>query len=186
MNKAAVNHHKAHKPRQWPTGARSPRVGVPSSGVRHGPAARVAGARGVGRPRGCNFPHVRESLNWTLRRYVRASSLRVSLRRQAPRDRRHARAGRPEPPPPGRRPAGRGGRGSRLAGTRGAGDRRVAVHGSRAAVPYPQKPTNGTFDPGCGKPSRRCSARCGYHYARAPCPPGPAINYFKLQNMCIE
>jgi hypothetical protein len=84
MNKAAVNHHKAHKPRQWPTGARSPRVGVPSSGVRHGPAARVAGAPGVERPRGCNFPHVRESLNWTLRRYVRALSLRVSLRRQAP------------------------------------------------------------------------------------------------------
>jgi hypothetical protein len=87
MNKAAVNHHKAHKPRQWRTGTRSPRVGVPSPGFRHGPAARVAGpggAPGEGRPRGRNFPHVRESLNWTLRRYVRALSLRVSLRRQAP------------------------------------------------------------------------------------------------------
>jgi hypothetical protein len=84
MDKAAVNHHKSHKPRQWQTGARSPRAGVPSSGARHGPAARVVGAPGAGRPRGCNFPHVRESLNWTLRRYVRALSLRVSLRRQAP------------------------------------------------------------------------------------------------------
>jgi hypothetical protein len=88
MKKAATNHHKPHKPRQWRTDARSPRPGGPTSAFRHGLAACVArhggGAAGKRRGRWRAFPPLRESLNWTLRRYVRALSLRVWLRRQAP------------------------------------------------------------------------------------------------------
>jgi hypothetical protein len=88
MNKAALNHHKAHKPLQWRTGAWSPRAGAPLPGFRHRPAAGGAGHGGgtsaERRSQGRAFPPRRESLNWTLRRYVRASSLRVWLRRQPP------------------------------------------------------------------------------------------------------
>jgi hypothetical protein len=88
MNKSALNHHKAHKPLQWRTGAWSPRAGAPLPGFRHRPAAGGAGHGGgtsaERRSQGRAFPPRRESLNWTLRRYVRASSLRVWLRRQAP------------------------------------------------------------------------------------------------------
>jgi hypothetical protein len=87
MNKAAVNHHKEHKPPQYRAGVRSRRAGAPRPGLRHGPAAGGAchggGRSGECRPRGRAFPSMRESLNWTLRRYVRALSLRVWLRRQA-------------------------------------------------------------------------------------------------------
>src|SRR5487761_425036 len=88
MNKAALNHHKAHKPLQWRTGARLPRAGAPLPGFRHRPAAGGAGHEGGAsaerRSQGRAFPPRRESLNWTLRRCVRASSLRVWLRRQSP------------------------------------------------------------------------------------------------------
>jgi hypothetical protein len=88
MNKAEVNHHKAHKPLQSRAAARRRRVGAPLPGSRHGPAAgsacRADGGPGECRSRGRAFPPVRESLNLTLRRYVRALSLRVSLRRQTP------------------------------------------------------------------------------------------------------
>jgi hypothetical protein len=84
----AVNHHKAHKPLQCRAGTRWRRAGAPLPGFRHGPAAGGAGHGDGGsaerRSPGCAFPSVRESLNWTLRRYVRALSLRVWLRRQAP------------------------------------------------------------------------------------------------------
>jgi hypothetical protein len=88
MKKPAVNHHKAHKSPQWRTCAWSPNAGVPlpgscrravASAVRRGrpaPARRRLGGR-VSLLRW-------KCLNWTLRRYVRASSLRVWLRRQAP------------------------------------------------------------------------------------------------------
>ena len=88
MNKAVVNHHKEHKPPQYRVGARPRRAGAPRPVLRRGRAAGGArhgdGGCGERRPRGCAFPSMRESLNWTLRRYVRALSLRVSLRRQAP------------------------------------------------------------------------------------------------------
>ena len=88
MNNTAVNHHKTHKPLQCRAGTRPRRAGAPLPGFRHGAAAGGAGHGDGGsaerRPAGRAFPSVRESLNWTLRRYVRALSLRVSLRRQAP------------------------------------------------------------------------------------------------------
>ena len=88
MNKVELNHHKVHMPLQCRAGARSRQAGAPLPGSHHGPAAGGAG-HGGGRPgecrsRGRAFPSAREYLNWTLRRYVRASSLRVWLRRQAP------------------------------------------------------------------------------------------------------
>ena len=88
MNKAEVNPHKAHKPPQSWAGARRRRAVAPLPGFRHGPAAGSAchahGGPGGRRSRCRAFLPVRGSLNWTLRRYVRASSLRVWLRRQAP------------------------------------------------------------------------------------------------------
>ena len=88
MNNTAVNHHKAHKPLQCRACTRPRRAGAPLPGFRHGAAARGAGDGDGGsaerRSAGRAFPSVRESLNWTLRRYVRASSLRVGVRRQAP------------------------------------------------------------------------------------------------------
>jgi hypothetical protein len=86
--KPAVNHHKTQKPPQWRTGARPPHAGVPLPELRHGPAAGGGGgggaASGKSRPR-CHVSLSRgKSLNWTLRRYVRSSSLRVWLRRQTP------------------------------------------------------------------------------------------------------
>ena len=66
MNKPAVNHRRAHKAPQRRDGARRPHVGVPL------PA-----------PFGRLLLPPRWSLNWSLRRYVRAWSLRVWLRRQA-------------------------------------------------------------------------------------------------------
>lgn len=100
MDKAVLSHHKAHKPSQCRTGDR-PSAGLSARGRLRGPgsADRVAGASGERRSRGRNFPSVREFLNWTLRRYVPASSLRVSLRRQAPETGRTAApAGRGGPP----------------------------------------------------------------------------------------
>ena len=88
MNNTAVNHHKTHKPLQCRAGTRPRRAGAPLPGFRHGAAAGGAGHGDGGsaerRPAGRAFPSVRESLNWTLRRYVRSLSLRVWLRRQAP------------------------------------------------------------------------------------------------------
>ena len=66
MNKPAVNHRRARKAPQRRDGARRPHVGV----------SRPA-------PFGRPLLSPRRSLNWPLRRYVRAWSLRVWLRRQA-------------------------------------------------------------------------------------------------------
>jgi hypothetical protein len=89
MKKPAINHHKAHKSPQWRASVQSARGGVPLPGFCHGPAAGGAGGAGhggtaSGKRRSVRraFPSLGESLNWTLRRYVRASSLRVWLRRQ--------------------------------------------------------------------------------------------------------
>ena len=92
MRKPVVNYDKAHKSPQWRPGARAPRASVPLPGFRyqtescHGSAASGAGGAGPGkrRPRGRHSLFPGKSLNWTLRRYVRASSLRVWLRRQVP------------------------------------------------------------------------------------------------------
>jgi hypothetical protein len=88
MNKVELNHHKAHMPLQCRAGMRSRRVGAPLPGSNDGPAAggvgHGGGRSGECRSRGRAFPSAREYLNWTLRRYVRALSLRVWLRRQAP------------------------------------------------------------------------------------------------------
>jgi hypothetical protein len=83
MKKPAVNPHKAHKSLQWRIGAWWPRVPLPGS--RRGAAAgHCRCAHGKRRPRGRVPLSLRGSLNWSLRRYVRASSLRVWLRRHAP------------------------------------------------------------------------------------------------------
>jgi len=95
------------------------------------------------------------------------------------RDGRRDRSGRPERCPPRCRAAnGNSGRCPPV-GARRSAARRVAAQGSPAAVPYPQKPTNGAFYPGGGKRSRRCSARCGYHSARVRRRAGPGIDYFE-------
>jgi len=85
MKKPAVNSHKAHKSLQWRIGAWWPRATVPLPGCRHGAAAgHCRGAHEKRRPQGRVPLSLRGSLNWSLRRYVRASSLRVWLRRHAP------------------------------------------------------------------------------------------------------
>jgi hypothetical protein len=94
MKKPAVGHDKAHKSPQWRTGARSSRPGFPLPEFRYRPefvsgtAANGTGPGGAGPGRHRSRSRVSllrgKSLNWTLRRYVRASSLRVWLRRQAP------------------------------------------------------------------------------------------------------
>jgi hypothetical protein len=88
MKKPAANHHKPHKSPKWWAGDGLSGAGVPlpesgclpcASGADDGGAAP-----GKGRSR-CHVPPARaKSLNWTLRRSVRASSLRVWLRRHAP------------------------------------------------------------------------------------------------------
>jgi hypothetical protein len=85
MKKTAVNPHKAHKSLQWRIGAWWPRATVPLPGSRRGAAAgHCRGAYAKRRPRGQAPLSLRGSLNWSLRRYVRASSPRVWLRRHAP------------------------------------------------------------------------------------------------------
>jgi hypothetical protein len=89
-----MDNRRAHKSPQWRIGARWPRAGVPLPGFRRGAAAVTAVAaigavQGRGAPRKCRprrrvLRAPRGALNWSLRRYVRASSLRVWLRRQAP------------------------------------------------------------------------------------------------------
>jgi hypothetical protein len=85
MKKPAVNSHKAHKSLQWRIGAWRPRATVPLPGCSRGTAAgHCRGAHEKRRPQGRVPLSLRGSLNWSLRRYVRASSLRVWLRRHAP------------------------------------------------------------------------------------------------------
>ena len=96
MDKVEVSHHKAHQsPRcrtDAPSGTRLRRrqCGPGLAGPRATDtvtAGMVAGgAERTGEPhsRGRSFPCLGESLNWTLRRYVPALSLRVWLMRQAP------------------------------------------------------------------------------------------------------
>ena len=88
MKKLAANHHKPHKSPKWRTSDGLPDAGVPlpesgclprASGAGDGGAAPV-----TGRSRCRVLPARGKSLNWTLRRYVQASSLRVWLRRHAP------------------------------------------------------------------------------------------------------
>jgi hypothetical protein len=71
MRQPAVNHGKAQTPRQWRCWAPRPCTG-----------GRDRAARGAHRPRGPVCRLAGRSLNWSLRRYVRASSLRVWLRRR--------------------------------------------------------------------------------------------------------
>jgi hypothetical protein len=97
-------------------------------------------------------------------------------------------------PPPGQEPAAiRGGHdggwpGSGLSARTGypagreagnAPGRRFTGRGPRAVSPPSQKRTNGTFGPGCGWPSTRCSASCGYRGARERRASGPGIDYFR-------
>ena len=80
MNKSAVKHHKAHRSPQW-RGCRWAIADVPPPDPRHGAAAPEApGARWPRRRFRLSPPG---SLNWSLRRYVPASSLRVWLMRRA-------------------------------------------------------------------------------------------------------
>jgi hypothetical protein len=87
MKKPAANHHKRHKSPKWRTGDGLPGAGVQLPEFRCRAGSGGAGHGGVTpekvRSR-CRVPAMRsKSLNWTLRRYVRASSLRVWLRRHA-------------------------------------------------------------------------------------------------------
>jgi hypothetical protein len=88
MKKPVANHHKTHKSPEWRTGDWLPGAGVPPPEFRRRPAASAAvdgGAAPAGGRLRCRIRPCRgKSLNWTLRRYVRASSLRVWLRRHAP------------------------------------------------------------------------------------------------------
>ena len=87
MKKQAVNHRKAHKSPRWWLGDGWPRAGILLPSFRRGRAGTLGpggDAPAKCRPRGLVFPSLRESLNWSLRRYVLASSLRVWLRRQVP------------------------------------------------------------------------------------------------------
>jgi hypothetical protein len=162
MIKPAVNHDKAHKSPQWRAGARPPRAGVPRPESRRRAAGAPAGRPGAGPrrvprrpPGGGDSLLCGKSLNWTLRRYVRASSLRVWLRRHRPEA-----IGEPVPraagAPPGRPPAPRDASG-RTAGERPAvarrqAARRVTARRPRAAAPAGQKPTNRTLSP-AGRPA---------------------------------
>jgi hypothetical protein len=182
MKKPAVNHHKEHKSPQWRSEARAPELRYRAE-FSSGTAARDAGP-GSAKPAG-RRPRRRvsllrgKSLNWTLRRYVRASSLRVWLRRHAPE------AGGAPVPAGGNgsfRVAGRPAETAREARTPALGGRlrRVAVQAASAAVPGPRGNRQMEhLTPGCGKPSRRYSARCGYHSARARHRSGPGIDYFE-------
>jgi hypothetical protein len=183
MRKPAVEHHKAHKSPQWRIVARWPCADASSPGPRRGAAAVTAG-QGRGAPpgsigRGAGFPARRggpELVFAAVRPgFVAACMVEAASTRGGCR----IRVGRPERPPPRCWTVGRDGRRSRVDPTRQAGERRVAALGTRTAVPYSQKQTNGTFDPGCGKPSRRCSAQCGYHCARASRRRGPGIDYLE-------
>ena len=86
MKKRALNRHKAHKSPQWPVSAPSPCAVVPQRefrpGLAAGGACRESGASGKRRSRCHALRAPGESLNRSLRRYVRTSSLRVWLRRQ--------------------------------------------------------------------------------------------------------
>jgi hypothetical protein len=87
MKRPTANHHKSHKSPQWRADAWSPRARVPRPEFRYGAAVSAAavGSRPGGHGPWCRVSALRrEYLNWTLRRYVRALSLRVWLRRQAP------------------------------------------------------------------------------------------------------
>ena len=86
MKKPAANQHKTHKSSKWRTGDWLG-AGVPLPECRCRPGAgagKVGAAPGEG-PSRCRLPSAQgKSLNWTLQRYVRTSSLRVWLRRHAP------------------------------------------------------------------------------------------------------
>ena len=127
MKKLIVNHHKAHRSRQWRTAAPVP--GIPSrpGRRRYLPAGRCVRAESAG----TGFPSPGESLNWSLRRYVRASSLRVWLKRQVPEaDGVLVPVGRHGLTRAAVRRARRPGKSA--AGTGRTARRRAAVHGDRA------------------------------------------------------
>jgi len=169
------------------------------------PAGAVRGTRGprwhCGRRYGAapscraEYPLARKSLNWSLRRYVRASAPDVWLRRRAARPgcanapacRRSAAGslpagGRPrQPGGNGRQGTASGARGRVSPGARVASAVRATVAAAEsvsASTAHSSKRTYGTLGPGCGKPSRRCSARFGYHIARARGRRDADIGYF--------
>jgi hypothetical protein len=80
MKKTAVIHQKTHMPPQWP-GTWWATAGIPLPSLRCGGTVpeRAAGLRADR----WLFSSPQGPLNWSLRRYVRASSLRVWLRRRA-------------------------------------------------------------------------------------------------------
>lgn len=140
MKKPAVNHHKEHKSPQWRSEARAPELRYRAEFCSAPPRATRAPAprsrRGAGARRRVSLLRGK-SLNWTLRRYVRASSLRVWLRRHAPE------AGGAPVPVGGNgsfRVAGRPAETAREARSPAPGGRlgRVAVQAASAAVPGPR------------------------------------------------
>jgi hypothetical protein len=188
MENSTDNHQKVHTPPRWCASRRT------QTCWRYG---RRPGAAPSCR---AEYPLTREPLNWSLRRYVRASSLRVWLMRRttgsgcanASAD-RHGTAGSPLAGGGPGRPGGE--TSAPRAGRRGtASPRNTGSLGARVAsavrvtaaaaesVPVatvrPSKQTYGTLVPGCGKPSRRCSARFGYHAMRARGRQGTDIGYF--------
>jgi len=168
------------------------------------PAGAVRGTRGpcwhCGRRYGAapscraEYSLAREFPNRALR-YVRASSPRVRLRPRPARPRcanaSAWRRGAARSLPAGGRPRWPGGGGRQC--TASGAERRVSPRARAASVVRatvaaaepmsattadPQKQTYGTLGPGCGKPSRRCSARFGYHAMRARGRRETDIGYF--------
>jgi hypothetical protein len=185
MKKLAADHEKAPTSPQERLGARSPRVGAPAPALRrHQWPWRWRALRG---PAAQASSHVAQRVPELVFAAVRPGFVAACMveAASAERGQRIGPGGlsggdrRPGRPGPHRRSASGRALGSPLARTRRADERRAAVQGSHNAVPCELKQTNGTFYPGVNRPSRRRSARSGYHPARARLRLGPAIGYFE-------
>lgn len=180
MRKPAAKHHRAHASLHGRRGARWPREGnpaMPPYGPREAGRQRAADASAAGVSA---VPGRVPELVFTPVRPGFAAPCMVEAAGTGD-SRRVGRGGTC-----GRRPgrslphwrAARGRRGESLpARLRRAGRRWPPARAPHNAADT-SKRTNGTFFPGYGKPSRRCSAQRGYHSVRACRDRGPGIDYF--------
>jgi hypothetical protein len=185
MKKLAVNPEKAHTSLQARLDAWSPRVSAPVRALRGRRGPRRRGA--VRAPAAWASSPVAREVPELVFAAVRPGFVAACMVEAASAEggQRIGSGGvggggrRPGRPHPHRRPVSEHGPVSPLARTRRGDGRRVAVQGSPDAVPCELKWTNGTFYSGCEQDSRRCSARSGYHPARARLRSGPAIDYLE-------